>query len=103
MSVDNRHEDNEVAEKRFEVELPEEVLLGFGWAEGEVSRRVREALLMDLLRLDKLSEAQAADMLGLDRWELLEMMGRYRVPAIRMSREALQQELTQGFWQSENA
>jgi hypothetical protein len=103
VSVDNRHEDDEVAEKRFEVELPEEVLLGFGWAEGEVPRRVREALLMDLLRLDKLSEAQVADMLCLDRWELLEMMGRYRIPAIRMSREALQQELTQGFWQSGNA
>jgi hypothetical protein len=103
VAVDNRHEDDEVAEKHFEVELPEEVLLGFGWEEGEVPRRVREALLMELLRLDKLSEAQAANMLCLDRRELLEMMGRYRVPAIRMSREALQQELTQGFWQSGNA
>jgi hypothetical protein len=71
VSVDHRHGDNEVAEKRFEVELPEEVLLGFGWEEGEVPRRVREALLMDLLRLDKLSEAQAADLLCLDRWNCL--------------------------------
>jgi hypothetical protein len=42
-------------------------------------------------------------MLCLDRWELLEMMGHYRIPAIRMSRQTLQQELTQGFWQSGNA
>lgn len=39
-----------MAEKRFEVELPEEVLLGFGWEEGEVPRRVREALLMNAIR-----------------------------------------------------
>jgi len=45
-------------------------------------------------RCAQLSEAQAAALLQLDRWELLEMMGRYRVPAIRMSQEELQQELT---------
>ena len=81
-------------EKHFEVDLPEEVLAGFGWKETEVPHRVREALVMDLVRLDQLSEAQAAAVLGLNRWELLETMGRYRVPAIRMSPEELTQELS---------
>ncbi len=49
---------------------------------------------MELLRLDQLSEAQAA-LLHLDRWDLLEVMGRYRVPAIRMSPAALKHELAQ--------
>jgi hypothetical protein len=82
-----------VSEKHFEVDLPEEVLAGFGWQEAEVPHRVREALVMELVRLDRLSEAQAAAYLGLNRWELLETMGRYRVPAIRMSPEELKQEL----------
>jgi hypothetical protein len=82
-----------VAEKHFEVELPEEVVDGFGWQESEVPRRVREARVMELVRLDRLSEAQAAEVLGLNRWELLETMGRYRVPAIRMNHEELKREL----------
>ena len=56
----------------------------------EVPSRIREALVMDLLRLDRLSEAQAAAILGLARWELLELMGRYDVPAVRMSTEELE-------------
>ena len=84
-----------MADKRFEVELPEEVLAGFGWQDMEVPRQVREALVMELLRRDQLSEAQAAVLLHLDRWEILEVMGRYRVPAIRMRQEELKRELAQ--------
>jgi hypothetical protein len=84
-----------MAAKRFEVELPEEVLACFGWQEAEVPRKVQEALVMELLRRDQLSEAQAATLLDLSRWELLDVMGRYRVPAIRMSLEELKHELAQ--------
>ncbi len=56
-------------------------------------RRVRETLVMDLLRRDRLAEAQAATILGLARWELLELMGRYDVPAVRLSVEELDREL----------
>jgi hypothetical protein len=49
--------------------------------------------LTDLLRLDRLSEAQAAAILGVARWELLELMGRYDVPVVRMSAEELDREL----------
>ncbi len=82
-----------MAEKNFQVSLPQEVVGGFGWNDAEVPRRVREALVMDLLRRDRLAEAQAATILGLARWELLELMGRYDVPAVRMSVEELDREL----------
>ena len=82
-----------MAEKDFHVTLPQEVVGGFGWKDSEVPHRVREALVMDLLRLDRLSEAQAAKILRLGRWELLELMGRYDVPAVRMSIEDLDREL----------
>ena len=32
-----------MADKHFEVELPEEVLAGFGWHETEVPHKIREA------------------------------------------------------------
>jgi len=88
-------EGEKVAEKSFMIDLPEEVLAGFGWQDTEVPHRVREALAMELLRFDSLSEAQAAELLKLNRWELLEVMGRYRVPATRMSPQELKRELAQ--------
>jgi Uncharacterised protein family (UPF0175) len=89
------NEESPMAGKRFEVELPEEVLAGFGWEDGEVPDRMREAAVMELLRRDRISEAEAAAFLDLDRRELLEVMGLYQVPAIRMSHEELQRELHQ--------
>jgi predicted HTH domain antitoxin len=83
-----------MTEKRFEVVLPEEVVAGFGWAEGEVSARVREALVMELLRQHVISQGKAAELLQLNRWDLSALMGRYKVPAIDLTPEELQQELT---------
>ena len=40
-----------MAEKDFHVTLPQEVVGGFGWKDSEVPGRVREALVMDLLRV----------------------------------------------------
>jgi hypothetical protein len=68
-----------VHQKHFKVELPEEVLVGFGWQEAEVPRRIREALVMELLRLDRLSK-EAAQLLGLSA-ELLEQWGSEVPPA----------------------
>jgi hypothetical protein len=80
-------------DKRFEVTLPDELVAEFGWPESEVSDRVKEALVMELLRLGRLSKAQAADVLSLDRWELLEVMARHQVPSVRMTAEELKLEL----------
>ena len=92
-----------MAERHFQVDLPDEVLTAFDWQDAEVPKKVRETLVMELLRLDRLSEAQAAHALGFDRWELLETMGRYGVPAIRVSPEELKRELAVGITGSEQA
>ena len=84
-----------MAEKHFEIVLPEEVVAGFGWQEADVPAKIREILVMELLRRDHLAEAQAAALLQLDRWELLDVMGRYRVPAIRMKPEEVQRARVQ--------
>ena len=82
-----------MVEKTFSVTLPDYILPGFGWQESEAPYRIREALVMELLRLDRISEAEAAESLDLDRWQLLTVMGRYRVPAIRITRDELKDEL----------
>lgn len=96
-------EDKDMAEKRYEVPLPQEVPEAFGWKDADVPGRVREALVMDLLRLDRVSEAEAAAMLGLERWDLLETMGRYDVPAVRLSSEEVKREAKATFLDSGQA
>jgi hypothetical protein len=95
MSTATPHKESAVADKHFKVDLPEEVVAGFGWQDAEVPSRMREALVMELLRRDRITEAEAAEFLNLDRRELLDVMGLYQVPAIRMSREELHRELHQ--------
>jgi predicted HTH domain antitoxin len=88
-----RYKEDKVAEKRFEVELPEEVVTGLGWQEPDVPAKVREALVMELLRRHVISQGKAAELLHLSRWDLYEIMGRYQVPAIDMPPEEVRREL----------
>ena len=74
-----------MAAKSFTVNLPTHILATFGWNESEASRRISETLVMELLRLDRLTEAEAAAMLGLDRWALLDVMAAHQVPAVSLS------------------
>jgi len=83
-----------VAEKRFEVELPEEVVAQLGWQEAEVSRRLREVLVMELLRRHVISQGKAVELLQLNPWDLYEVMSRYQVPAVDMTPEEVQRELS---------
>ncbi len=85
-----------MADKDFQVSLPQEVVGGFGWEDSEVPRRVREALVMELLRLDRIGESEAIGILGLDRWKLLDLMDRYSVPAVRLTADELDRELATG-------
>jgi transcriptional regulator with GAF, ATPase, and Fis domain len=79
--------------KRFKVdlELPDEILAQF--QEDEIAAKAREALVMELLREHRFSQGKAADLLGLDRHQLFDLMSRYHVPAIDFTPEELKREL----------
>jgi predicted HTH domain antitoxin len=48
---------------------------------------------MELLREHELSQGKAAELLGIDRHELFDLMTKYRVPVIDMTPEELAEEL----------
>jgi len=87
------HKETPVADKHFEVDLPEEVVDGFGWQEAEVPHRMREALVMELLRRHAISQGKAAELLHVSRWDVFDIMGRYQVPAIDLTSDELKHEL----------
>lgn len=53
------------------VELPEELIELIGTTD-LTSERIREALVLDLLRAAAVSQGQAARLLGISRWDLLD-------------------------------
>lgn len=76
---------------RFELELPEELLRLFD-SPDVAGREAREALVLDLLRRGKLSQGKAAELLGVSRWDLPELLAKHGVPAFSMDVEELAQD-----------
>ncbi|MCI0439585.1 MAG: UPF0175 family protein [Chloroflexi bacterium] len=84
-------------EKRvhLELDLPEEVFIRLG--EEAVTEKAKEALVMELLREHYISQGKAAEILGVTRHELFDLMTRYRVPVIDLTPEELGEELQKPF------
>lgn len=65
--------------------------------EEEVAEKAKEALVMELLREHHVSQGKAAEMLGVNRHELFDLMTRYGVPVIDLTPEELKDELRKPF------
>ena len=76
---------------RLEWDLPDEAF-DSGFEEETFVSTVKEAAVMRLLRGGRISQGKAADLLGIDRHALLDLLGRYDIPAIDLTPEALDQD-----------
>lgn len=79
---------------QIELELPDEVF-DEDFKVEDLKVRVKERVVIELLRGHKISQGKAAEILGISRWALMDLMAKQKLPAIDMSEEELQQELTQ--------
>lgn len=61
-------------------ELPDEVAPTL--RDEDLAAKAKEALTMELLREHEISQGRAAELLGIDRHELFDLMTKYRVPVI---------------------
>jgi predicted HTH domain antitoxin len=86
-----------VSDKHVEVDFPEEVVEWFGWRDKEVPDRMRETVVIELLRRHGISQGKAAELLGITRHDLFDLMSKHRVPVIDLTEEELQRELNQPF------
>lgn len=76
---------------KLDFELPDEIFTQL--REEEIETKVKESLVMELLREHRLSQGKAAELLGLDRDELFDLMAKYRIPVIDLTPEELKSEL----------
>jgi len=77
---------------RFELELPEELLCLFDSVE-MAKREAREAFVLDLLRREKISQGKAAELLGISRWDLPELLNKHNIPVFSTEPEELAQDV----------
>jgi predicted HTH domain antitoxin len=75
--------------------LPDEVAPNL--RDEDLAAKAKEALTMELLREHEISQGRAAELLGIDRHELFDLMTKYRVPVIDMTPEELAEELKKPF------
>lgn len=80
---------------KLDLELPDELLTQLG--KEEMETKVKEALVMELLREHRLSQGKAAELLRLNRHELFDLMAKCHVPVIDLTREELAAELQKPF------
>jgi predicted HTH domain antitoxin len=76
-------------------ELPDEVAPNL--RDEDLAAKAKEALTMELLREHEISQGRAAELLGIDRHELFDLMTRCQVPVIDMTPEELAEELKKSF------
>jgi hypothetical protein len=81
-----------VATRTLELELPEELVELLGSPEAAVAR-AREALVLELLREAEISQGKAASLLGLTRWDILDLMARHQIPSGPETAEEMRQEI----------
>jgi predicted HTH domain antitoxin len=87
----NRKEEDMAKRVHLDVELPDELFAQL--REEEIERKVKEALVMELLREHRLSQGKAAEILGIGHPELFDLMTNHRVPVIDLDTEELRSEL----------
>ncbi|MBA2452160.1 MAG: UPF0175 family protein [Chloroflexia bacterium] len=66
---------------------------GASWISSGGGGKAKESLVLELLREERISQGQAARLLGVIRWEIIQLMGRYRIPSRPETAEDVRQEL----------
>ena len=79
--------------KTLRIELPEEIVELFG--EEELEASLKKWAVLELVRADKLSSGKAAEILGVTRWEFMELMSSHDVPMADFPEEELERQVAE--------
>ena len=74
------------------LDLPEELSERLG-SRDEMSATVTEAIVLQLLRQAEISQGLAARILGITRWDILDLMALHQIPSGPVTAEEMQQDI----------
>jgi predicted HTH domain antitoxin len=83
-----------------ELDLPDEVVAAL--AGEDMTAKLREMFVMNLVREHRISQGKAAEILGISREEIFPLMSKHEVPVIDLPADELQPELDRPFPRGEN-
>jgi predicted HTH domain antitoxin len=75
--------------KSISVEIPDK-LLG---SEDEAAKEAIQSLVLDLIRGGRISRSKAADLLGIDLWEMPAFLSEYKIPWFDYSKKQVEQDM----------
>jgi predicted HTH domain antitoxin len=81
-----------MASRTLTFDLPEEIVALVGSPDAAAAK-ARLALVLDLLREGAISQGRAATILGITRWDILDLMATHAIPSGPQSAEELQREV----------
>jgi predicted HTH domain antitoxin len=73
------------------LELPEDLIKLIGSPEASAAM-AKEALVLELLRAARISQGKAAELLGITRWDILDLMAQHQIPLGPETVEELRRE-----------
>lgn len=85
-----------VAAKTITLELPEDLVELLGPPDA-IPGKVRETLVLDLLREAHITQGQAARLLDVTRYDILDLMALHRIPSGPETAEEMRQEIESGW------
>jgi len=77
--------------KAIKIELPEEITRLF--EEKELESSLKRWAVLELVKEGKLSSGKGAEILGMTRWEFMELMSSYDIPMANFTREELRRQV----------
>jgi len=76
----------------LEISLPKQVLLSLGLSRDDATRTLKRALVLQLVRDERVSVGKAAELLGMGKIEFIELMAQENVPYFDYSSDELDEE-----------
>src|SRR5215213_1172326 len=78
--------------KTITLELPEDLIVTLGTLD-DIAVRARKALILDLLRDAHITQGQAAELLGVTRYDILDLMALHHIPSGPETAEEMEQDI----------
>ena len=81
-----------VGNRTLSLELPDELVALLG-SEEAAAAKAKEALVLELLREARISQGKAARLLGLTRWDILDLLVQHHIPSGPETAEDVRREI----------
>jgi len=78
--------------KTITLQLPDAVVELWGEV-GKLEEAAKRWAVLDLVREGKMSSGKAAEILGMTRWDFMELMSKYNVPMVSCPPEEIDEQL----------